>query len=157
MLQAVQPLSFVELAIRPDILADAFWFAIDVGALVGGAVGQDLVARALLVVVFPVAFVETVIIVDHDALAVAFGVDYFSEVDGFFELLELEVVGGFELVEVEDGGAGLVLLELLVEVVEGGVADHGAHVGFGDARLVLLVPHVRDSLVRLFHQLLFTI
>jgi hypothetical protein len=70
-LESSEPLSLIKLSVWPVIFANSFRPAVDVVSLVDGASWKDLIARTMFIILFPVTFVEPIIIVDHDTLSVA--------------------------------------------------------------------------------------
>jgi hypothetical protein len=117
-LQAVDPLSLVELAVGPEVCADPFGLAIDILSVVLGAIGKLLVALAVLEVGLPLALVQPAVVVHHHSFAVTFAVEHLAVEHALLVALELEQLG---LVQVVDREVRLraVLLEVLHEGLRG--------------------------------------
>lgn len=155
MFEPVDPLALVELAIGPGILAEPFRFSVDVLPKIGALVGELLETQPLLEIALPIALVDAIVLVEHDSLAVTLAVDDLAVVGGLLVLLEFEGGGGAEGGQIEDIGLGLVLLELLDQVFEGGLGVDGPDVGFGDAGLIVFALETSQSDVGFLHSVLY--
>jgi len=102
MFEPIDPLSFIGLALCPGIFSNSFGFAIDIFPVVSAAVGEHLEAGSLLVVAFPMPFVYSIIVIDHNSNPVATPIYDFSIIGRLSILFEFEVLGGFEFAEVDD-------------------------------------------------------
>jgi hypothetical protein len=148
MLHAIQPLSFVKLAIGPRISADTLRFAIDIKSFEDGSVGKLLKAFSVFEVVFPLPFVNSefswrflnlvkinkliifadegwALIVNHDSFAVPFSVDEIAIVDRLFVFFEFKLRGSMELLNVDILLIGLIVFEKVDKLLDGlwGLAD----------------------------------
>ena len=87
-LKAIDPLSFIKLAIRPLIFPNSFGPAIDVASLVYTAVRKTFIAFSVFQVTRPLSFIKALVVVKHHSQAMPLIVDYFpvkGSVSVFFQ------------------------------------------------------------------------
>ena len=65
------------------------------------------------------SFIEAIVVIDHNPRAMPASVDDLAIVGGLSILLQFQMLGGFELIEVYGLGARDILFELLDEVLIG--------------------------------------
>jgi hypothetical protein len=122
--ESVYPLSFIGLALSPRVFPDSFGFSIYVLTLVCAAIGKHLEACALLVVAFPMSFVDSIVVIDHNSKSVTTTIHDFSIVCGLSVLFEFEVLRDFQFVEVDNVRSRHIFLELFNKVLERGLTNH---------------------------------
>lgn len=99
------------------------------------------------------SFINSIVVINHNSLAVPAAIYDFTVESGFAILFQFEVCGRFEFGEVDDVRSRDVFFELLDEVFEGRLADDRPNVGLGDAGLVVLsLKTCQTSVVILLHQ-----
>jgi hypothetical protein len=72
--ESIEPLSLIEFSVGPEIFADSFWFSIAIVPLVSRAIGECLIAVSMFIIIFPVSFIDPIVIVHHDSLPVPFAI-----------------------------------------------------------------------------------
>jgi len=80
MLQSIHPLSLIELTIAPSVFAYTLRFTIDVLSIVNTAIRKLLEAKSLLVITLPITFIDTLILIQHNAPPMSLAIDYISVV-----------------------------------------------------------------------------
>jgi hypothetical protein len=93
MLQTVDPLSLIELAVRPEIGTHTFWLSINILSIVFGTISKLLIAFAVFIIGLPVTLVKSTVMVDHNSFTMSFVIEHLAIIGALFITLQLEKFG----------------------------------------------------------------
>lgn len=103
--------------------------------LIDAAIGLLLVPSPVFVVSGPLAFIDAIIAVEHHTMSLPFVINYLAVVGSLSVLLDFEVLGGVECMDVDDVRPRTIGLEPRKNVLVSHLAGYGPQVGVQHARL----------------------